>query len=53
MVGMVPQMMQGDKHEPIMVMMTKCLGMMLQNMQNNDRIAFILRYCGKNLRPNV
>jgi hypothetical protein len=42
MMGMMSKMMQGDKPEMMMEMMPKCLGMMLQNMQKKDRIAFTL-----------
>jgi hypothetical protein len=43
MMGMMSKMMQGDKPEMMMEMMPKCLGMMLQNMQKKDRIAFTLK----------
>ncbi len=46
MMGMMSKMMQGDKPGMMMEMMPKCLGMMLQNMQKNDRIAFTLKMVG-------
>jgi hypothetical protein len=46
MMGMMSKMMQGDKPEMMMEMMPKCLGMMLQNMQKKDRIAFTLKMVG-------
>jgi hypothetical protein len=42
MMGMMSKMMQGDKPEMI-GMMSQCLGMILQNIQRKDRIAFTLK----------
>lgn len=46
MMGMMSEMMQGYKSGMVMEMMPKCLGMMLQNMPKNDRIAFTLKIVG-------
>jgi hypothetical protein len=43
MMGMMSKMMQGDKPEIMMEIMSQCLGMMFQNMQRKDRIAFTLK----------
>lgn len=46
MMEMMSKMMRGDKPGMMMDMMPKCLGMMVQNMQKNDRIAFTLKIVG-------
>jgi hypothetical protein len=46
MMGMMSKMRQGDKPGMMMEMMPRCLGMMLQNMPKNDRIAFTLKIVG-------
>jgi hypothetical protein len=43
MIGMMSKMMQGDKPEMMMEIMSQCLEMMFQNMQKKDRIAFTLK----------